>query len=100
LYFGKLCQFDNFNDNNKTLPLSVLKQLYYFVSGFTMQKLHNRTLHLHVFDYDRFSRDDSIGETYIELNNVSTSIPTSEKMTKAVMCSKTVIIYYNYVDEI
>ncbi|XP_026817096.1 synaptotagmin-7 [Rhopalosiphum maidis] len=41
-----------------------------YFQGFTMQKLHNRTLHLHVFDYDRFSRDDSIGETYIELNNV------------------------------
>ncbi|XP_015377100.1 PREDICTED: synaptotagmin-7-like, partial [Diuraphis noxia] len=40
-----------------------------YFQGFTMQKLHNRTLHLHVFDYDRFSRDDSIGETYIELNN-------------------------------
>jgi len=44
-------------------------------AGFTMQKLHNRTLHLHVFDYDRFSRDDSIGETYIELNNVSLAAP-------------------------
>lgn len=47
-----------------------------FTIGFTMQKLHNRTLHLHVFDYDRFSRDDSIGETYIELNNVSLSTYT------------------------
>lgn len=52
-------------------PFVHLNHVNIFVPGFTMQKLHNRTLHLHVFDYDRFSRDDSIGETYIELNNVS-----------------------------
>ncbi|CAI6373128.1 unnamed protein product [Macrosiphum euphorbiae] len=52
------------------MPFVNLSRVDISVSGFTMQKLHNRTLHLHVFDYDRFSRDDSIGETYIELNNV------------------------------
>ncbi|KAG5669632.1 hypothetical protein PVAND_017516 [Polypedilum vanderplanki] len=36
-------------------------ETFYF-EGFPVQKLQSRILHLHVFDYDRFSRDDSIGE--------------------------------------
>lgn len=35
-------------------------ETFYF-EGFPLQKLQSRVLHLHVFDYDRFSRDDSIG---------------------------------------
>lgn len=38
--------------------------------GFPIQKLQSRVLHLHVFDYDRFSRDDSIGEVFVPLCQV------------------------------
>lgn len=41
------------------------------LSGFPINKLQTRVLHLHVFDYDRFSRDDSIGEVHIPLCQVS-----------------------------
>ncbi len=39
-------------------------------TGFPIQKLQSRVLHLHVFDYDRFSRDDSIGEVFLPLCQV------------------------------
>lgn len=39
-------------------------------AGFPIQKLQSRVLHLHVFDYDRFSRDDSIGEMFLPLCQV------------------------------
>ena len=39
-------------------------------AGFPIQKLQSRVLHLHVFDYDRFSRDDSIGEVFVPLCQV------------------------------
>lgn len=35
-------------------------ETFYF-EGFPLAKLASRVVHLHVFDYDRFSRDDSIG---------------------------------------
>ncbi|RZC41128.1 C2 domain containing protein, partial [Asbolus verrucosus] len=41
-------------------------ETFYF-EGFPIQKLQSRVLHLHVFDYDRFSRDDSIGEVFLPL---------------------------------
>lgn len=45
--------------------------LYYVLCvGFPIQKLQSRVLHLHVFDYDRFSRDDSIGEMFLPLCQV------------------------------
>ncbi|XP_051167354.1 synaptotagmin-7 isoform X2 [Leptopilina boulardi] len=44
-----------------------------YFEGFTIQKLQNRVLHLHVFDYDRFSRDDSIGEVFMPLCQVDLS---------------------------
>ncbi|GLG94020.1 Uncharacterized protein GBIM_01318 [Gryllus bimaculatus] len=40
---------------------------------FPIQKLQSRVLHLHVFDYDRFSRDDSIGEVFLPLCQVDLS---------------------------
>ncbi|KAA0186356.1 hypothetical protein HAZT_HAZT000780 [Hyalella azteca] len=44
-------------------------ETFYF-EEFPIQKLNSRVLHLHVFDYDRFSRDDSIGEVHIPLCQV------------------------------
>ncbi|XP_037925441.1 synaptotagmin-7 isoform X2 [Hermetia illucens] len=44
-------------------------ETFYF-EGFPIQKLQSRVLHLHVFDYDRFSRDDSIGEVFMPLCQV------------------------------
>ncbi|XP_044587233.1 synaptotagmin-7-like isoform X2 [Cotesia glomerata] len=42
-----------------------------YFEGFPIQKLQSRVLHLHVFDYDRFSRDDSIGEMFLPLCQVN-----------------------------
>uniref|UniRef100_T1H6T3 C2 domain-containing protein n=1 Tax=Megaselia scalaris TaxID=36166 RepID=T1H6T3_MEGSC len=62
-------------------------ETFYF-EGFSTQKLQNRVLikkskvlliiiiqviHLHVFDYDRFSRDDSIGEVFMPVCQVDLS---------------------------
>ncbi|XP_033328838.2 synaptotagmin 7 isoform X2 [Megalopta genalis] len=47
-------------------------ETFYF-EGFPIQKLQSRVLHLHVFDYDRFSRDDSIGEIFLPLCQVDFS---------------------------
>jgi synaptotagmin-7 len=47
-------------------------ETFYF-EGFPVQKLQSRILHLHVFDYDRFSRDDSIGEVFLPLCQVDFS---------------------------
>ncbi|XP_034946829.1 synaptotagmin-7 isoform X3 [Chelonus insularis] len=44
-----------------------------YFEGFPIQKLQSRVLHLHVFDYDRFSRDDSIGEVFLPLCQVDLS---------------------------
>ncbi|XP_015122221.1 synaptotagmin-7 isoform X2 [Diachasma alloeum] len=44
-----------------------------YFEGFPIQKLQSRVLHLHVFDYDRFSRDDSIGEMFLPLCQVDLS---------------------------
>ncbi len=38
--------------------------------GFPYSKLMNRTLYLQVLDYDRFSRDDPIGEVCLPLAQV------------------------------
>lgn len=44
-------------------------ETFYF-EGFPINKLQSRVLHLHVYDYDRFSRDDSIGEFHLPLCQV------------------------------
>ena len=41
--------------------------------GFPYSKLITRTLYLQVFDYDRFSRDDPIGEVCLPLAEVDLS---------------------------
>lgn len=56
LFFCSLYFFDDLWDGGRT--------------GFPIQKLQSRVLHLHVFDYDRFSRDDSIGEVFVPLCQV------------------------------
>lgn len=40
------------------------------VSGFPYEKVVQRTLYLQVLDYDRFSRNDPIGEVSIPLNKL------------------------------
>ena len=47
-------------------------ETFYF-EGFPINKLQSRVLHLHCFDYDRFSKDDSIGEIHLPLCQVSFS---------------------------
>ncbi|XP_055355998.1 synaptotagmin-7-like isoform X2 [Paramacrobiotus metropolitanus] len=42
----------------------------FLFEDFPIEKLKTRTLHLHVFDYDRFSRDDPIGELFIPLQDL------------------------------
>ena len=44
------------------------------LSGWPHNKLLEKTIYLQVIDYDRFSRDDPIGETYIPLNEVDLSL--------------------------
>ena len=44
-----------------------------YLADFPIEKLKTRTLHLHVFDYDRFSRDDPIGELFIPLQDLDFS---------------------------
>lgn len=53
-------------------------ETFYF-EGFPIQKLQSRVLHLHVFDYDRFSRDDSIGEVFLPLCQVSSKRSKNEQ---------------------
>ena len=49
----------------------MLKNTTNFFTGFPINKLQSRVLHLHVYDYDRFSRDDSIGEFHLPLCQVT-----------------------------
>jgi len=42
-------------------------------AGFSLNKLMNRTLYMQVLDYDRFSRDDPIGEVCIPLSELDLS---------------------------
>lgn len=41
-----------------------------FILGFPYEKVVQRTLYLQVLDYDRFSRNDPIGEVSIPLNKL------------------------------
>ncbi|XP_076324049.1 synaptotagmin-7-like isoform X2 [Tachypleus tridentatus] len=44
-------------------------ETFYF-EGFPLYKLQKSILYLQVFDYDRFSRDDPIGDVYLPLSQV------------------------------
>ncbi|XP_067676120.1 synaptotagmin-7-like isoform X2 [Haliotis asinina] len=48
----------------------------FLFEGWPHNKLLEKTLYLQVIDYDRFSRDDPIGETYVPLNSVDLSNAT------------------------
>lgn len=52
------------------VPLFWNSPLLFFFSGFPYEKVRERTLYLQVLDYDRFSRNDPIGEVSIPLNKV------------------------------
>ncbi|XP_076444994.1 synaptotagmin-7-like isoform X2 [Babylonia areolata] len=45
----------------------------FLFEGWPHNKLLEKTLYLQVIDYDRFSRDDPIGETYLPLNEIDLS---------------------------
>jgi len=45
----------------------------WFDAGFSLNKLMNRTLYMQVLDYDRFSRDDPIGEVCIPISEIDLS---------------------------
>ena len=55
-------------------------------AGFPYSKLITRTLYLQVFDYDRFSRDDPIGEVCLPLADVDLS--TTQTMWKTLQPCK------------
>ena len=56
---------------NKTLILKYGITNDYFIAGFPLSKLENRTLVLQVLDFDRFSKDDPIGEVEIQLGEIN-----------------------------
>ena len=55
-------------------------------AGFPYSKLITRTLYLQVFDYDRFSRDDPIGEVCLPLSDIDLS--TTQTMWKTLQPCK------------
>lgn len=52
----------------------VWKETFYF-EGFPLSKLESKTLVLQVLDFDRFSKDDPIGEIEIKLSDVNLCEP-------------------------
>lgn len=57
-------------------------ETFYF-EGFPLHKLQKSILHLNVYDWDRFSRDDPIGDVYLPLARVDlTQKPTFWKALK------------------
>ncbi|KAK3098291.1 hypothetical protein FSP39_018019 [Pinctada imbricata] len=46
----------------------------FLFEGWPHNKLLEKTIYLQVIDYDRFSRDDPIGETYIPLNTIDLTL--------------------------
>jgi C2 domain. len=48
--------------------------MFYYVADLPIEKLQTQVLQLHVFDYDRITRDDSIGEVLLPLWQVLLSV--------------------------
>lgn len=75
MHFG-LCQIHACKQGAHYNALSVLSRRCFSLSvtfsvlGFPYEKVRERTLYLQVLDYDRFSRNDPIGEVSIPLNKV------------------------------
>ena len=63
-------------------------------AGFPYSKLISRTLYLQVFDYDRFSRDDPIGEVCLPLAEVDLS--TVQTMWKTLQPCKGHVVSISY----
>lgn len=57
-------------ENVFTLSVTLLLLPLSLFLGFPYEKVRERTLYLQVLDYDRFSRNDPIGEVSIPLNKV------------------------------
>ena len=57
--------------NTEAAPLQTYNSgyvpLWWYATGYTFDKVVNNTLCLQVFDYDRLSKDDVIGEVVIPL---------------------------------
>lgn len=56
------------------------------LAGYPHSKLMNRTLYMQVLDYDRFSRDDPIGEICLPLNDLD--LTTGQTMWRALQPCK------------
>ena len=67
-------------------PYDIVDQVRLVFPGFPYSKLVNRTLYLQVLDYDRFSRDDPIGEVCIPLADVD--LAQGETMWKSLQPCK------------
>ena len=63
-------------------------------AGFPYSKLITRTLYLQVFDYDRFSRDDPIGEVCLPLAEFDLS--TTQTMWKTLQPCKGHVVSLSY----
>lgn len=54
-----------------SLMLQISSMFLLLNVGFPYSKLMSRTLYLQVLDYDRFSRDDPIGEVCLPLGDIN-----------------------------
>ncbi len=74
MFLVLLCKTFSFNYGMKFVLLSSFRMDLilpsHISSGFPYEKVRERTLYLQVLDYDRFSRNDPIGEVSIPLNKV------------------------------
>jgi len=78
----------NFCHDAVTYPsLPIFSQRHRCIdAGFSLNKLMNRTLYMQVLDYDRFSRDDPIGEVCIPISEIDLS--TSQTLWRSLQPCK------------